>query len=43
MRIGDRAPQIKLNCTNGTVFASSDALKRGPLVVAFYPLAFTSG
>jgi len=46
LKIGDKAPDFKLKAaTNGTVgdFSLQDALKSGPVVVYFYPKAFTSG
>ncbi len=43
MKIGDEAPAIHLTDTSGQKFSSRDKVSEGPLVVAFYPLAFTSG
>ncbi|MFP8889570.1 redoxin domain-containing protein [Natrialbaceae archaeon A-CW2] len=47
--IGDRAPDFTLPKAGGTTynditeFTLSDALEDGPVVLAFYPAAFTSG
>ncbi|MFP9062379.1 redoxin domain-containing protein [Natrialbaceae archaeon A-chndr2] len=47
--IGDRAPDFTLPKAGGTAynditeFTLSDALEDGPVVLAFYPAAFTSG
>lgn len=43
MTIGDRAPAISLTATDGSHFNSQEAVSRGPLVIAFFPLAFTPG
>ncbi len=46
LKVGDRAPQITLPAaTNGHVatFSLKSALKKGPVVLYFYPKAFTSG
>ena len=46
LKVGDAAPIFKRNAaTNGKVdsFSLADALKSGPVVVYFYPKAFTSG
>ncbi len=43
---GDKAPDFTLAAAMGgkeTSFALADALKKGPVVVYFYPAAFTSG
>ncbi len=43
VQIGDLAPEIQLTDTSGETFSSKAQVARGPLVVAFYPLAFTGG
>jgi peroxiredoxin len=43
---GEKAPDFTLQAALGgkpTTFALADALKQGPVVVYFYPAAFTSG
>lgn len=43
MNLGDVAPTIQLTDTSGGEFVSTRQVEQGPLVVAFYPLAFTGG
>jgi peroxiredoxin len=46
LKVGDKAPDFKLaSATNGDEkdFSLKDALKSGPVVVYFYPKAFTGG
>lgn len=43
MDIGVVAPEITLRSTNGEEFSSRQAVKRGKLILAFFPLAFTPG
>ena len=46
LKVGDKAPDFKvMAATNGvtSVFSLTHALKKGPVVVYFYPKAFTSG
>ena len=43
MQLGDTAPEIQVQATNGTTFSSREHTARGPLIVAFFPLAFTPG
>lgn len=46
LKPGDKAPDFKVKAaTNGKVsdFSLSQALKKGPVVVYFYPRAFTKG
>lgn len=46
LKVGSKAPDFTAPATqNGKrfTFALADALKRGPVVVYFYPAAFTSG
>ncbi|MDI7774586.1 peroxiredoxin [Asticcacaulis sp. EMRT-3] len=46
LKVGDKAPDFNLQAaTNGKVstFSLKSALKKGPVVVYFYPKAFTTG
>ncbi len=43
MRLGDIAPEIQVQSTNGSTFSSREHTTNGPLIVAFFPLAFTPG
>ncbi|MHB1610664.1 MAG: hypothetical protein ACYCOU_02550 [Sulfobacillus sp.] len=43
MEIGQLAPYVKLRATDGSEFSSQDMVTKGPLVLAFFPLAFTPG
>jgi len=46
LKIGDAAPDFTLPASIGGkvfTFALADALKRGPVVLYFYPAAFTTG
>jgi peroxiredoxin len=46
LKIGDAAPDFAAPATLGDagfIFSLKDALKKGPVVVYFYPAAFTSG
>ena len=46
LNAGDAAPDFKTRATlagNPFTFALADALKKGPVVLYFYPAAFTSG
>lgn len=46
LKVGDKAPDFTVDAaTNGDVkpFVLADALKAGPVVVYFYPKAFTGG
>ncbi|MDC7681999.1 peroxiredoxin [Asticcacaulis sp. BYS171W] len=46
LKVGDKAPDFKVSAaTNGVVsdFSLKQALKKGPVVVYFYPKAFTGG
>ena len=46
LKVGDKAPDFTVSAaTDGTVstFALQDVLKNGPVVVYFYPKAFTGG
>jgi peroxiredoxin Q/BCP len=43
LKVGDKAPDFTLPDQDGKPVALSDALKRGPVILAFYPKAFTPG
>lgn len=43
MNLGQVAPTIEVKDTSGHLFSSVKQVEQGPLVVAFYPLAFTGG
>jgi peroxiredoxin Q/BCP len=43
LKVGDRAPDFVLPDTDGTPVALSKLLETGPVILAFYPKAFTSG
>jgi peroxiredoxin (alkyl hydroperoxide reductase subunit C) len=46
LKVGDTAPDFKTQATLGGKhfdFALADALKKGPVVLYFYPAAFTKG
>lgn len=46
LKVGDKAPDFKvMAATNGKVqaFSLDEALEKGPVVVYFYPKAFTAG
>lgn len=43
MNIGAVAPEVILRATDGEEFSSREAVKRGKLILAFFPLAFTPG
>lgn len=43
LKVGDRAPDFTLPDTDGTPVSLSQLLQRGPLILAFYPKAFTPG
>lgn len=46
LNVGDRAPEFKAQASLGgqvSTFSLSTALKRGPVVLYFYPAAFTPG
>ncbi len=42
-QVGDRAPDFTLPDTDGKPVALSKLLAAGPVILAFYPKAFTSG
>ncbi len=43
LKVGDRAPDFTLPDTDGRPVALSQLLSAGPVILAFYPKAFTPG
>jgi peroxiredoxin Q/BCP len=43
LKVGDRAPDFTLPDTDGKPVTLSRLLVAGPVIVAFYPKAFTPG
>ena len=43
IKVGDRAPDFSLQDTEGREVALSALLKEGPVILYFFPKAFTSG
>jgi len=43
LQVGDKAPDFTLPDTEGRPVSLSDLLKEGPVILAFYTKAFTSG
>jgi thioredoxin-dependent peroxiredoxin len=43
VKVGDKAPDFTLPDTAGAPVALSKLLESGPVILAFYPKAFTSG
>jgi thioredoxin-dependent peroxiredoxin len=43
LKVGDRAPDFTLPDTEGKAVTLSKLLEKGPVILAFYPKAFTSG
>jgi peroxiredoxin Q/BCP len=43
LKVGDQAPDFTLPDTEGRPVTLSKLLKSGPVIVAFYPKAFTPG
>ena len=43
LKVGDKAPDFTLQDTTGTPVTLSAMLKQGPVIVAFFPKAFTPG
>lgn len=43
VKVGDRAPDFTLPDTAGAPVTLSKLLESGPVILAFYPKAFTSG
>lgn len=43
LKVGDQAPDFTLPDTDGNPVTLSKLLAEGPVILAFYPKAFTSG
>jgi peroxiredoxin Q/BCP len=43
LKVGDRAPDFTLPDTEGRPVTLSKLLAQGPVILAFYPKAFTPG
>ncbi len=43
LKVGDRAPDFTLPDTEGRPVTLSKLLETGPVILAFYPKAFTPG
>jgi len=43
LKVGDRAPEFTLADTEGQQVTLSTALRKGPVILFFFPKAFTSG
>jgi peroxiredoxin Q/BCP len=43
IKVGDKAPDFILPDTDGKPVALSSLLAEGPVILAFYPKAFTGG
>jgi peroxiredoxin Q/BCP len=43
LKVGDRAPDFALPDTEGGTVTLSKLLAQGPVIVAFFPKAFTPG
>jgi peroxiredoxin Q/BCP len=43
LKVGDHAPDFTLPDTEGTPVTLSTLLREGPVILAFYPKAFTPG
>ena len=43
LKVGDRAPEFTLPDTEGNPVTLSKLLSGGPVILAFFPKAFTSG
>jgi peroxiredoxin Q/BCP len=43
LKVGDKAPDFTLPDTDGQPVALSTLLDAGPVILAFYPKAFTPG
>jgi len=42
-QVGGTAPDFTVKDTAGTVYTLSEMVKQGPVIVAFFPKAFTGG
>ena len=43
LEVGDKAPDFKLQASDGKTYQLSDLIGRQAVVIAWYPFAFTSG
>jgi peroxiredoxin len=43
LQVGDKAPVFTATDTEGKTYVLSNLLARGPVVLAFFPKAFTPG
>jgi peroxiredoxin Q/BCP len=43
LKVGDKAPAFTLPDTDGKPVALAKLLEQGPVILAFFPKAFTSG
>lgn len=43
LKVGDRAPDFTLADTEGKPVSLSQMLQKGPVILAFFPKAFTPG
>ena len=43
LKVGDKAPDFTLPGTDGKPVTLSTLLKKGPVILAFFPKAFTPG
>ena len=43
LKVGEKAPDFALPSSTGEEIKLSEALQKGPVVLAFYHLAFTGG
>jgi peroxiredoxin Q/BCP len=43
LKVGDKAPDFTLPGTDGKPVTLSNLLQRGPVLLAFFPKAFTPG
>jgi peroxiredoxin Q/BCP len=43
LKVGDKAPDFTLTDTTGSPVTLSRMLEKGPVIVAFFPKAFTPG
>ncbi|BDG05785.1 hypothetical protein AMOR_47810 [Anaeromyxobacter oryzae] len=43
LKVGDKAPDFTLPDTDGKPVMLSKLLEQGPVILAFYPKAFTAG
>lgn len=43
LKVGDKAPEFTLPDTDGKPVVLSQLLQKGPVILAFFPKAFTPG